>query len=329
MISFPQKTVIPENYRRQSEISDWLPGAESLQDEYGKELIQALYKMGRGRFNRLCLDALCLFLLGIVTFAAFLTVRDAFNFLVFAILLISGIASLYLVYRVVFKGFWGNEEPNLINHYAGKKPAEFEEIVDYWKWFGNSDQPILAAVGNNERGIPINCKNREYGFLALFGNHTQRTGIFPPVLLRTKSEWWFPVAETENVIDNTKNKPNTQNLIMRLNSQSAIDIVVAMQALAFNDSNNIHMLWFDYLISTLKHCNILDGRKRFENVTADLEKQQVTIRSKEVVRRISQSLNYPELESHLPVYLKRLAKAGNKTAESLLLELPEEKRPKH
>ena len=153
--------------------------------------------------------------------------------------------------------------------------------------------------------------------------------IFAYKLWGLEKEWWFPSPEKENFKKKTENKLNTQSLIMRLNTQSATDLVSAMKALAFNDENSIHMLWFDYLQSTIKYADIISGKERFEKVKADLGKQKITIRSLEVVRRIAQSRNYKELESHLPSYLERLAKGGNMTAESLLLELPEEKRPNH
>ena len=171
MSIFPKKVNIPEHYRKQSEKSDWLPGVEALEDEYGDALFQELYKMGNGRINRLFLDAFLFIFTCTIATAAFLTVQDQFQIFPFILLFIFTSLSMYLLHRVWFVGLFGNEEPNLEAYYLGEKPEQYNEFIQYWTWLKKTDQPILASVGNNEVGRPISLKTREYGFLSVMGNH--------------------------------------------------------------------------------------------------------------------------------------------------------------
>lgn len=97
-----------------------------------------------------------------------------------------------------------------------------------------------------------------------------------------------------------------------------------MKSFAERDEKPTHIAWFDFLQSTINYRDILDGKTRHQKVLEDLRKRKVLVTSTETCRRIAQSKNYPDLEKHLPSYLKKAEKAGNRSAKTLLLELPED-----
>ena len=198
-------------------------------------------------------------------------------------------------------------------------------VLKYFNNLRNSHLPLgkLTSGGLQKVG---RLHLADGGLLTLLGNPKQRVGIRK--FNMGWGELYFPKPELfeRRKVDTSKNQTmNIQKRVLRIDSKNdALALVELMKSFAQHDHKPNHVAWFEFLHSTIHYRDVLDGKTRHQKVIEDLAKRTVAINSTETCRRIAQTKSYPDLEKHLPSYLKRAEKAGNQIAKTLLLELPED-----
>ena len=154
MSLFAKRTIIPDHYRPQSEIGDWLPGAKLIQEEKESNFIEFLIEERRKRDRVLLLN---LFLLAVVVNLSVLITAYSSNLFQnkkignLAFLVITAIDVIFVIMAFIIsfgdvyrKYFESDDEPNYRTSYKGNNKRAFEEVLTYWEDFLKSDSPIYA-----------------------------------------------------------------------------------------------------------------------------------------------------------------------------------------
>jgi len=326
--------IIPEGYRKQSELLDWLPDASSLQDTYGKSLIKKLTNLSKKRESKMVRNLFSgtfFSLLGIISFVHIprgdehVTFVSTFLFLSFSFLFF--MIGIILLQRFLHKGLWSKDEPNLRSFYHGPKPEEFSNLCDYWEKFLKSDYPIYASIGNNGLGTALNYKMREYGCLALIGTKKQRSAIFATLPRQIKNEWWFPDPRMVGSFnDNRKSEPSIiKQIIFHENEEDVEGFLVRLSALIEKEptqkSRNARRRWIEIIRIVRINRNIQDIKKREMAVTRQMTEKQIELRPPSPRLEISKYYTYRDAEKVIREYLNEQHLLGNNLAKQLRTQL--------
>lgn len=181
MISTSEQIMIPDSYRKQSEIENWLPGAAFIQSKQGQDFIEGMFVHSRRRKRLMKFNLIAGVGLISAGILSYIELPSRINTISFAEILFSvsipvsiGFLGAYLIKRFLHNGLWAQDEPILREQNFGVQQDNFNKLCDYWEKFLNSDYNVIVSVGKNGLGIPQNYKNSEYGILALAGNPDQR-----------------------------------------------------------------------------------------------------------------------------------------------------------
>ena len=215
------------------------------------------------------------------------------------------------------------ENKNILKKSKNERLAK--TVLDYFEKLRESDYPLSKhkAAGLIDIG---KLHRADGGLLTLLGAPKDRIGI-----RKFNMGWgeiYFPkpeLLEYSRPHSKTKSGINIQKTIMYINPvEDALTLVSEMKRIAFQQHKSTHVFWFEVLLLTVEADKNLSATERHTSIVNQLAKASINNRAISSCMKISQTLSYPDLEKHLPNYLRLAAENGNLSAKKILQELPEE-----